>query len=94
MASETTYFPATSQKVAISGTSAASSAIGSYVNKVRLHSTTDCFVEFGSAPTAVANTSMFIGANLPEYFDIRPGHKVAVIQSSASGNLYITEMTK
>lgn len=94
MSCETTYYPGTSQTVSVSGTSAATTnAVGSYINKVRLRSTTDCFIKFAKSPTATTS-DMFLPAGETEYFDVKPGQKVAAIQSSASGTLYVTEMTK
>jgi hypothetical protein len=37
---------------------------------------------------------MFLPSNVVEYFRVTPGHKIAGIQRSASGNLYVTEMTR
>lgn len=79
----------TVQKVTVSGTSTATTnAVSS--NVIRLLSTTDCHVVTASTPTATANDTLLI-ANIPEYFSITPGHKVAAIQSSAGGTLYVTE---
>jgi hypothetical protein len=79
----------TCTKVAVSGSSAQSGAITAAV--VRLVSSTDCHVKFGSNPTAVADgTSLFLPAGVPEYFQFGSGDKIAVIQDSTSGNLFIT----
>ena len=70
------------------GVSAQSAAqVGSRV--VRLVSTTDCLVAFGSNPTA-SNTGVFLPASKPEYFVCETTDKVAAVQVSAGGNLYIT----
>jgi streptogramin lyase len=37
---------------------------------------------------------MLLPANVVEYFRVTPGHKISGIQRTASGNLYVTEMTK
>lgn len=49
---------------------------------VRLYSDADCFVTWGSNPTALTNGTegRYIGANNPEYFSIPSGEKIAVIQ--------------
>ena len=74
--------------VAIGGVSAQGPAIGA--NIVRLVSTADCFIAFGANPTANNTTCLFLPAGVPEYFQYNSGDKVAVIQSTAAGNLYIT----
>ena len=74
--------------LAYAGASVQSAAqVGSRV--VRVVSTTDCFVAFGSNPTA-SNTSVFLPAGKPEYFVCETTDKVAAVQVSAGGNLYIT----
>lgn len=85
----------TNKVVAISGTSAQSAAFGANTTVVRLATTTDCWVLFGSNPTAVAATNAggsFMGAGSVEYWRVDPATKVAVIQDSAAGNLSVTEM--
>jgi hypothetical protein len=61
---------------------------------VRLVATSDCWISFGAAPTAVASgtSSIFLPAGVPEYFWVYPGEKVAVIQNAAAGSLNIAEM--
>lgn len=82
--------PDTNQSVAFSGTSAQSDAVGTGVNLVRLTCDQDCYVEFGENPTATS-ASMPLFGGVIEYFGIKPGHKIAVIQKTASGTLWITE---
>jgi hypothetical protein len=44
-------------------------------------------------PTAAVTDSL-LPVNLPEYFTVTPGQKVAVIgPSGAAGTLYVTEIT-
>lgn len=82
-------YPGTVQKVTVSGTSAATSnAVTSSI--VRLLSTTDCHIKFGVTPTATTNDTLLL-ANIPEYFAINNGEKVAAIQNAAGGTLYVTE---
>lgn len=80
--------PGASAKVAYDG-SAASGAIAADV--VRLVASTDCHVAFGAVPVAAADgTCVFLPANVPEYFRITSGHKVAAIKDAVAGNLFIT----
>jgi len=49
---------------------------------VRFYSDADCFVHWGSNPTALTNgtAGRYVGANNPEYFSLSAGEKVAVIE--------------
>jgi hypothetical protein len=83
------YSGGQSQVVAISGTSAQSSAItGS--KTVYLCSTGDCFIRQGSNPTALSNgTDQFLPGYTPMRFaGFVSGNKIAVI--GTTGSLYIT----
>ena len=82
------------QTISVSGTSAATStAFGDNTTIVRLVSTTDCHLRFGTSPTATTS-NMMLPANVVEYFKVTPGVKLAAIQRLASGTLYVTEMTQ
>ena len=60
---------------------------------VRLYSSTDCFIKFGDKGTLVATTSdMPLKATTPEYFNMRGNSFISAVRSTASGNLYVTEM--
>jgi len=70
--------------VTVSGTSAQSSVItgsGNY-RVVRIYSDVDCFLTWGSNPTALTDgpAGRFIGANNPEYFRLQAGERFAVIE--------------
>ena len=81
----------TVQVVAYTGTAGASSAIGADIRVVRLVATSACHVAFGSTATT---SSMYLAANVPEYFRVNAGTTISAIQVSAGGNLHIGEMTK
>jgi hypothetical protein len=84
----------TNQTVSVSGTSAAvTNAFGNGTTIIRVVSTTDCFIKFGATPTAVA-ADMLLPAYVVEYFGATPGVKIAALQNTAAGTLYVTEMTK
>lgn len=76
--------------VTVGGASAASAEVSPQVFVVRLFSTTDCHIAFDAAATT-NSTRMAAGA--PEYFAVSPGQTVNVIQNSAGGTLYVTEMS-
>lgn len=81
------------QVLTTSGSSQQSNSVSDQTSIVRLFCTKDCFIAIG--PNPVVDTSGTTGAFLPggiiEYFGINPKDKIAVIQVSASGTLYITE---
>ena len=83
-------YPGTSQKITTSGSSQQSSAFSSNTTIVRLFSTQDCYVAFGTNPTATSS-SMFLPAGIVEYFGVTESSKLAVLQVTSSGILYITE---
>ena len=84
----------TNQTVSVSGTSAAvTNAFGTGTTIIRLVSTTDCYLKFGATPTAVS-TDMLLPANVVEYFGATPGVKIAALQRSTAGTLFVTEMTQ
>ena len=87
--------PSTTQTVTISGTSAATAnALSKNTVVIRVLATTACFINIGTGtPTATAaNTPL--AAGVPEYFRVNGYEtiKVAGIQLSAGGSLYVTEM--
>ena len=73
-------------KVAIGGGSAQSGLIntgfGNESRRVRLFADTACFVTWGENPTVLSDGTegMPVGAENPEYVEIRADHKIAVIQ--------------
>ena len=83
-----------SVKVAYTGTAGTTAALPAGTACVRVYSTTDCFIEIGTAPTAVADTGMYLVGGMPEYFECQTnsalGPKVSAIQVSAGGTLYVT----
>lgn len=85
--------PGVSQKLAFTGTSAAAATgFSANVSVVRLVATAACHVAFGTAPTAIADgTCVYLPPNVPHFFAVNPGDKVAAIQDTAGGNLFITE---
>lgn len=79
--------PGATVKQAVGVANAATAAITSDV--VRIISTTDCYLAFGSTPVAT-NAAMFLPANSPEYFRFTSGEKIGCIRDAADGNLFIT----
>jgi len=87
--------PSTTQTVAISGTSAATSnALSKETVVIRVVSTTNCFIKIGTNTPTATTADVPLISGVPEYFRVE-GYKtlkVAGIQMSASGTLYVTEM--
>lgn len=79
-----------SLKVAYTGTAGTTAAMDANAEVVRVISTTDCFIDIGPAPTAVADTGLYLPALTPEYFQAGPNWKVSAIQVASGGTLYIT----
>jgi len=79
--------PGVTQKITVGAAATASAQTGADV--VRLLATTDCHVALGPNPAADA-TSLFLPANMPEYFACVGTDTVSVIQDAAAGTLYIT----
>ena len=73
--------PLAQQVVSITAGSIQSSAFGSTTYMVGVHTDAICSVEFGSNPTATA-TKRRLAAGTTEYFQVTPGHKIAVITNT------------
>lgn len=71
-------------------TAGTTSALPVDTTVVRVVSTTACFIEISTDPTAVADTSMYMAALTPEYFAAQSGTKVSAIQVSTGGSIYVT----
>ena len=83
------------QSITTSGSSAAtSSAIAASTYVVLITATAAAYVTFGSAPTATAANGVMLPANWPTYFRISPGEKVAALQVSGAGVVYVSELTR
>lgn len=82
------------QVVAYTGTSAQSTAFPASPQAftARVYSSTDCHIAIGSSPTATT-TNFPLAAKTREYIAVRPGEKIAAIQDSGAGNLYISLMS-
>lgn len=87
--------PGTTQTVTVSGTSASTTNI---LNRntvvIRVVATTNCFINIGAGTPTATTANMPLIANVPEYFrvDGALGLRVAAIQISTGGSLYVTEM--
>ncbi len=87
-----TIIPGVSQKLAISASSVQSAAFGASTTVLRLFATNDCYILLGSDPTALADgTCMFVPGGIVDFVGVLPGAKLAVIQFSQNGYLFITE---
>ena len=80
--------PGVTQSLAIGPASAASGALGAGV--VRLVATSDCHVAIGRPAAPADGGSLFLPADVPEYFACLADDNLTVIQHVAAGTLYIT----
>jgi hypothetical protein len=79
-------------KVTTSGTSAQSAVMPANTQIVRVVCSAASYISFSADPTADTTTSIYMPAGLVEYFAIEPGEKLAVIQDSAAGTVYVQPM--
>jgi len=84
------YNSPTPQTVAIGADSAQSTALN--CNEVLIQATSACFILIDTDPTAEATTSHYLPAGGSWTIQVDPSHKVAVIQSTAGGFLYISSV--
>lgn len=90
----TTFLHGATHEITTSGTSTQTSiAVGEQTRQVRIATTADAHVVRGKNPTATTSDAIFFASSV-EYMDIKPGEKVAAIQNSAAGVVYVTELTK
>lgn len=85
---------ATTQALAFTGTAATSTALGAHTTVVRLHATSACFVKIRTTSTAATTSDVPMPSGQVEYFSVAPGSFVSAIQSTASGTLYVTEVSE
>lgn len=72
--------PVAEQTKAIGASSVQTSAFNATTNLIRVHTDTDCHIAVGSNPTATISTLRLV-AGTTEYFGVKPGHKLAVIEA-------------
>lgn len=84
-----------SDVVTVGASSAQSEVFNSNIFDIRVVSTTNCWINIGTNPTAAAaDDNLYMPAGLVEYFHVSPGQRLAVIQDSAGGSLIVAEMTR
>src|SRR5262249_54589878 len=84
----------TTQNVAYTGSSGViTNPVGSETYKVRVLVTTDAFVKIGDGSPTATPAHPYLPALSPEYFTCTPGQKVASVQVSSGGTLYVTEIS-
>jgi hypothetical protein len=72
------------------GTASTAITVGSGVYKVRLLSTTDCYVRTDSV-TATSTNGVYLAALQAEYPTVTPGQTITAVQVSSNGTLQVTE---
>lgn len=81
---------------AITAASVQSAVVPANIQEVRVVSTTNCWIQIGQAPTAVAGAdgNSYLPSGVVEYFHVSPGQQVAAIRDSADGSLSVSWMTR
>lgn len=87
--------PGVSHSVAYTATAAKTTApISNNIFLVRVVLTTAGFIKIGpNAGLTATSSDMYLPGDVPEYFAVRAGEHISAIRLSASGTMYITEMT-
>ena len=95
MKAPTTFRPGTTQTVAVGSSSAASTnAFDANTRDIRIVTTVDAHVEFGTSPTATSS-SLIVPAFTVEYFRVDSATKVAVLRvGSNNGTARVTELSQ
>ena len=90
------YRPAgATQTITSSGSSAATSnAVGAQTYAVSIVATQDVYLTFAVAPTTTATNGVFHKKDWPTKYRIAPGEKVAALQVSSGGTVYVSELTR
>jgi hypothetical protein len=84
--------PGYAQEVAVTVASTQSNPVGSSTTIVRLAATVDCRIAFGPPGTNVPSSGLLLPAGVVEYFGVRPGSVVAVVQQSGPGVLSVVDV--
>ena len=88
-----TGYPGTHQSAAYTATAGTiTNAITSGTFKARVVVTSAAYIKIGKDVTATTS-DVYMAADSPEYFSIRPGEKVSAVQVSGSGTLHVTEIS-
>jgi hypothetical protein len=80
------------QTVAVTSTSAASTAFGSQTYQVLLTATALCQIRISDGTQTAVTTDTYLPANWPMIFACTPGQKVAAVTAS-SATLSVTELS-
>lgn len=83
-------FQGSCRKLAFTATSSVL-ALSSSVSLVRVVATQNVHLQFAASATATTSTSIYLPANIPEYFCLNNGDQLAAIRDSADGNLFVCE---
>lgn len=83
-----------SSYTAVGAASAQTAVIPANIHKVRLASTTNAWVNYGTAPVATAGAgSFYLPANEETYLTVVPGQRFATIQATAGGFISVAYLS-
>ena len=83
--------PSAAQKITTSGTSG-NVTLAAGTTRVSIYATKAAYFNIGTGSLVAASTNFFIGDNERLDFNVTAGGKLAAIQDSAAGVVYITEL--
>lgn len=84
----------TTQSAAFTSSSAqVTNPFGSQTYQVRVVATSACFIKIGNGTLTATTSDVYLPAGVVDYVIVTPGESIAAIQASASGTLYVTEMS-
>ena len=76
----------------MSASSQATAAFGAQTYQIRVATSSQpAFLQIGNSPTATSS-SLLVGTNVVDYFQVTPGQAAAVLQAGTAGSISITEM--
>lgn len=80
------------QSIATSTTSAASTAFGAQTYQIRVCADVATHIRIGDGTPAAVAADTLLPANVPEYFTVTPGQRIAAVLGTGTGNLSVTEI--
>lgn len=85
--------PGTARTLTLDTTPRTTPPLSTGISVVRLVSTVPCLLAFGVDPEATVAAGHRLPAEVPEYFRVAPGDRLAAVRASTDGTLHISEMT-
>lgn len=82
------------QAIAFTATAATSTAFGSATYAILLSTSSNCHIRITTAGTAATTSDWLLKSTDPGLFlGVMPGEKISVVEDTATGTLYVAELT-